>query len=58
LLLAKTATDGSWTFTPKSTIRFGAGTYRIIVAGVDNSGARGNSASRADAIHRFTLLKK
>jgi hypothetical protein len=58
LLLAKTAKDGSWTFDLKSTIKLGAGTYRILVAGVDNSGARGNSASRADAIHRFTLLKK
>jgi hypothetical protein len=58
LLLAKTAKDGSWTFNVKSTIHLGVGTYRIVVAGVDNSGARGNSASRADAIHRFTLVKK
>ncbi len=58
LLLAKTAPDGSWTFNVKSTIKLGAGAYRILVAGVDNSGARGNSAPRADAIHRFTLVKK
>jgi hypothetical protein len=58
LLLAKTAKDGSWTFNVKSTIHLGVGTYRILVAGVDNSGARGNSASRADSIHRFTLVKK
>jgi hypothetical protein len=58
LLLANLAKDGTWTFNVKSSIHLGAGVYRIIVAGADNSGARGNSASRADAIHRFTLLKK
>ncbi len=58
LLLAKTATDGTWTFNVRSTIKLGVGVYRILVAGVDNSGARGNSATRADAIHRFTLVKK
>jgi hypothetical protein len=58
LLLANLAKDGSWTFNVKSTIHLGVGTYRILVAGGDNSGARGNSAPRADSIHRFTLVKK
>jgi hypothetical protein len=57
LLLAKTAADGSWTFNVRSSLRLGAGTYRIIAVGVDKSGARGNSASAGEAIHRFTLLK-
>lgn len=57
LLLAKTAADGSWTYNVKSTLKLGAGTYRIIVVGADKSGARGNSAPAADAIHRFTLVK-
>lgn len=57
LLLAKTAADGSWTFNVRSTLKLGAGTYRIIAVGVDKSGARGNSATSAEAIHRFTLVK-
>lgn len=55
VLLAKTAKDGSWTYTVKPKI--GTGVYRVIVAGADNSGAFGNSASTGDAIHRFTLIK-
>ena len=58
LLLAKLGKDGAWTLNVKSTIKLGAGLYRVLAAGVDNSGARGNSAPRGDAIHRFTLLKK
>ena len=57
ILLVTTAADGTWKFTPKSTLKLGAGTYRIIALGVDKSGARGNSATAAEAIHRFTLLK-
>ena len=57
LLLVTTRADGSWSFTPRRTLRLGAGTYRIIAFGVDKSGARGNSATAGEAIHRFTLLK-
>ena len=57
LLIAKLATDGAWTFNVRSTLKLGAGTYRIIVLGADKSGARGNSATAAEAIHRFTLVK-
>jgi hypothetical protein len=57
LLLANLAKDGSWTYKIKSSLRLGAGTYRVIAAGLDNSGARGNSAPAKDAIHRFTLIK-
>ena len=57
LLLAKTAANGSWTYNLKSKLRLGAGTYRIIAVGADKSGAKGNSATAAEAIHRFTLVK-
>jgi mRNA-degrading endonuclease toxin of MazEF toxin-antitoxin module len=57
LLLAKLAKDGSWTYNLKTTLKLGAGTYRIIVFGLDNSGAFGNSAPSKDSVHRFTLLK-
>jgi hypothetical protein len=57
VLLASLAKDGTWKFNVKSTVKLGAGVYRIIVAGADNSGAFGNSAPAADAIHRFTLVK-
>jgi len=57
LLVAKVAANGTWTFNVKSTIRLGAGRYRVIVVGADNSGALGNSAPRADAIRLFTLTK-
>jgi mRNA-degrading endonuclease toxin of MazEF toxin-antitoxin module len=58
LLLATVAKDGTWKFNVKSTIRLGAGRYRVIVVGADNSGAVGNSAPRSDAIRLFTLTKK
>ena len=57
LLLAKVATDGSWTYKLRSTIKLGVGTYRIIVLGLDKSGAAGNTATAAEAIHRFTVIK-
>ena len=57
LILAKLATDGSWTYNVKSTIKLSAGKYRVSAAGQDNAGATGNSAAAKDAIHRFTLLK-
>ncbi|MEJ7797136.1 MAG: choice-of-anchor Q domain-containing protein [Solirubrobacteraceae bacterium] len=57
LLLAKVAKDGSWTFNVKSTIRLGAGRYRVIAVGADNSGALGNSAAPKDAIRTFTLTR-
>jgi hypothetical protein len=57
LLLAKLGKDGSWTYNVKSTIKLGAGKYRIIVIGVDNSGAAGNTATPADAVRTFTLTK-
>jgi hypothetical protein len=57
LLLTKLAADGSWTYNLSSKLKLGAGTYRIIAVGVDKSGARGNSATTGEAIHRFTLLK-
>jgi hypothetical protein len=57
LLLAKLNKDGTWVFDVKSTIKLGAGKYRVIVIGADNSGAAGNSAAKADAIRTFTLIK-
>jgi hypothetical protein len=54
LLLAKLGT-GTWTYTVKP--RLGVGKYRIIVVGADNAGSFGNSATAAEAIHRFTLVK-
>ena len=57
LLLANLAKDGTWTYNVKNRISLGAGTYRVIVIGGDTSGAVGNSAPIADAIHRFTLVK-
>lgn len=58
LLLAKLAKDGStWTFSVKSTLKLGAGRYRVIVVGADNSGAVGNSAAKSDAIRLFSLTK-
>jgi len=58
LLAAKlNAKEGTWTFSVKSTIKLGAGKYRVTVIGLDNSGKAGNSAKRADAIRSFTLVK-
>jgi hypothetical protein len=57
LLLAKLGADGTWTFTPKSTLKLGAGVYRASAYGSDNSGAFGNSAASKDSVHRFTLTK-
>jgi hypothetical protein len=57
LLLAKLGKDGAWTYNVKSTIKLGAGRYRIIAIGVDNSGAAGNTAAQADAVRTFTLTK-
>ena len=56
VVLAKFAA-GKWTFNVKSTIRLSSGTYRLITAGADGSGAFGNSAPTKDAVHRFVLLK-
>jgi hypothetical protein len=56
LILAKLAKDGTWTYSFKSTVKFAAGLYRLIVAGQDNGGANGNSAPRSDAIRRFRLI--
>ncbi|MCA1657155.1 MAG: hypothetical protein LC713_05535, partial [Actinobacteria bacterium] len=55
LLLAKLGTDGAWSYKVRRNLS--AGTYRIVTAGLDGSGARGNSAPTKDAIHRFTLIK-
>ncbi len=57
LLLAKLAANGTWTYNADAR-KLSAGRYRIIVLGGDNSGSVGNSASRGDAIRRFTLTKK
>jgi hypothetical protein len=57
LILAKLATDGTWTYSLKSTLKLSPGAYRIIAAGQDKGGATGNSAPIGDAIHRFTLVK-
>ena len=57
LLLAKLGKDGAWTYNVKSTIKLGAGRYRIIVVGVDNTGSAGNTAAQADAVRTFTLTK-
>ena len=57
LLLAKLGASGTWSYNLSSKIKLGAGKYRITVVGIDNSGAAGNSASPADAIHTFTLTK-
>jgi len=57
LLLAKLAKDGTWTFSVKSTIKLGAGKYRVTAVGLDNAGTGGNSAKRLDAIRTFTLTK-
>lgn len=57
LLAARTAADGSWTYNLRSTVKLGVGTYRIIALGIDKSGARGNSATAAEAIHRFTVIR-
>lgn len=48
---------GKWTFNVRSSIRLSSGTYRLITAGADGSGAFGNSAPTKDAVHRFVLLK-
>jgi hypothetical protein len=56
LVLAKFAA-GKWTYNVRSTIKLSSGTYRLITAGADNSGAFGNSAPAKDAVHRFVLLK-
>jgi len=58
IIVAKLGANGAWTYNVKSTIKLSAGTYRVIVAAADNSGAFGNSAPRKDAIHRFTLTPK
>jgi len=57
LLAAKLATDGTWTFSVKSTIKLGPGKYRVTAVGLDKSGKAGNSAKRSDAIRTFTLTK-
>ncbi|HEV2775601.1 MAG TPA: hypothetical protein VGV90_08420 [Solirubrobacteraceae bacterium] len=57
LLLARLAANGTWTYNANAR-KLSAGKYRIIVFGADNSGAAGNSASRGDAIRRFTLTNK
>jgi hypothetical protein len=57
VILAKLGKDGAWTYNVKSTIKLGAGRYRIIVVGVDGTGAFGNTAAQADAVHTFTLTK-
>jgi hypothetical protein len=56
LLLARLATDGTWTYNANAS-KLSAGKYRIIVLGADNTGAAGNSAPAADAIRTFTLTK-
>ena len=57
LLLAKLGPNGTWTYNANAR-RLSAGKYRIIVLGADNSGAAGNSASRADAVRRFRLTNR
>ena len=57
VLLAKLATDGTWTYKIKSTLRLSAGKYRIITAALDKSGAFGNGAPIKDAVHSFTIVK-
>ena len=56
VLLAKLVKD-KFTYKISSTIKLGPGVYRVIVAGADNAGGFGNSASTKDAIHRFTLVR-
>jgi len=57
LLLAKLATDGTWTYNIKSTVRLKAGVYRLSAAGADKGGVFGNAAPSKDSVHRFTLVK-
>lgn len=57
LLLARLGANGTWTYNANRR-KLSAGKYRIIVLGADNSGAAGNSASRADAVRRFTLTNR
>ena len=57
VLLARLAKDGSWTYNIRSTIKLGAGKYRVISAAADNSGAFGNGAPTKDAVHSFTLVR-
>ena len=57
LIVAKFAA-GTWTYNVKSTIKLGAGLYRVSAYALDNAGSFGNSAPSKDAVHRFTLVKK
>ncbi len=57
LLVARLAADGTWTYNANAA-KLSAGKYRIIVFGVDNSGAVGTSASAADAIRRFEITQR
>lgn len=57
LLLARLGANGTWTYNANRR-KLSAGKYRIVVLGADNSGAAGNSASRADAVRRFRLTNR
>ncbi|MDP1846518.1 MAG: hypothetical protein Q8K79_01900 [Solirubrobacteraceae bacterium] len=57
LLLARLAADGTWTYNADRR-KLSAGSYRIIVLGLDNGGAAGNSAPSGDAIRRFRLTNR
>lgn len=57
LLLARLAANGTWTYNADRR-KLSAGKYRIIVLGLDNTGAAGNSAPSGDAIRRFTLTTR
>jgi hypothetical protein len=58
LIVAKLATDGSWSFGVSSKVRTpSAGLYRLSAYGADGSGAFGNSAPSRDRVIRFRLVK-
>ena len=49
---------GTWAYNVSTKIKQPtAGTYRAIVAGVDSTGAAGNSATQKEAVVKFTLTK-
>jgi hypothetical protein len=55
VLIKAAVRDGKWAYIVGSTIRLGAGTYRVSAYGTDGAGAFGNSAGKPSRVVRFTL---
>jgi PKD domain len=55
VISGKLKSDGTWSYSVKKAIKLAKGTYRVVVYGLDKTGAIGNSAAKADRNIKFKL---